>query len=138
MIIDSGASCNVLDRNLWEYLKAKNEGHALLGWETAIALGLLQLGPQIKSLQLSTDGENRGPSILDKFPGCCEGIGKLKDFQLKIPIDAEVQPVAQPIRRVPYHLRDKLTNKLKELVELDIIEKVSGPSTWVSPVVVVP
>ena len=22
MIIDSGASCNVLDRNLWEYLKA--------------------------------------------------------------------------------------------------------------------
>ena len=99
---------------------------------------MLQLGPQIKSLQLSTDGENRGPSILDKFPGCCEGIGKLKDFQLKIPIDAEAQPVAQPIRRVPYHLWDKLTNKLKELVELDITEKVSGPSTWVSPVVVVP
>ena len=186
MIIDSGASCNVLDRNLWEYLKAnkvrcvsskatkklysygnkqplqvagtftadvlvgnrvlnevefvviESEGHALLGRETAIALGVLQLGPQNNSLQLSTDGENRGPNILDKFPGCCEGIGKLKDFQLKIPIDAEVQPVAQPIRRVHYHLRDKLTNKLKELVELDIIEKVSGPSTWVSPVVVVP
>ena len=57
---------------------------------------------------------------------------------MKIPIDAEVQPVAQPIIRVPYHLRDKLTNKLKELVELEIIEKVSGPSSWVSPVVVVP
>ena len=186
MIIDSGASCNVLDRNLWEYLKAnkvrwastkatkklysygnkqplqvagtftadvfvgnrelnevefvviESEGHALLGRETAIALGVLQLGPQINSLQLSTDGENRGPNILDKFPGCCEGIGKLKDFQLKIPIDAEVQPVAQPIRRVPYHLRDEFTNKLKKLVALDIIEKVSGPSTWVSPVVVVP
>ncbi|XP_015779025.1 PREDICTED: uncharacterized protein K02A2.6-like [Acropora digitifera] len=185
MIIDSGASCNVLDRNLWEYLKAnkvrcassratkklysygnkqplqvagtftadvtvgnrvlnevefvviESEGHALLGRETAISLGVLQLGPQINSLQLSTHGENRGPNILDKFPGCCEGIGKLKDFQLKIPIDAEVQPVAQPIRRVPYHLRDKLTNKLKELFELDIIEKVSGPSTWLSPVVVV-
>ena len=50
---------------------------------------------------------------------------------MKIPIDAEVQPVAQPIRRVPYHLRDKLTNKLKELVELETIEKVSGPSSWV-------
>ena len=121
-----------------EFVVIESEGHALLGRETAIALGVLQLEPQINSLQLSTDGENRGPNILDKFPGCCEGIGKLKDFQLKIPIDAEVQPVAQPIRRVPYHLRDKLTNKLKELVELDIIEKVSGPSTWVSPVVVVP
>ena len=35
-------------------------------------------------------------------------------------------------------MRDKLTTKLDELVELDIIEKVSGPSSWVSPVVVVP
>ena len=50
---------------------------------------------------------------------------------MKIPIVAEVQPVGQPIRRVPYHLRDKLTNKFKELVELEIIEKVSGPSSWV-------
>ena len=49
-----------------------------------------------------------------------------------------MQAVAQPIRRVPYHLRDKLSDKLDELVKLDIIEKVSGPSSWVSPVVVVP
>ena len=48
------------------------EGHALLGWETAFALGVLKLGPQIISLQLSTDGENKKPNILDKFPGCCE------------------------------------------------------------------
>ncbi|XP_068674632.1 uncharacterized protein [Montipora foliosa] len=121
-----------------EFVVIESEGHALLGRETAIALGVLKLGAQINSLQLSTDGENKEPNILDKFPGCCEGIGKLKDCQLKIPIDAEAQPVAQPVSRVPYHLRDKLTNKLKGLVELDIIEKVSGPSSWVSPVVVVP
>ena len=75
--------------------------------------------------------EQKGrPVFFEKFPGCCEGIGKVKDFQ--------VQPVAQPIRKVPYHLRDKLSTKLDELVELDIIEKMSGPSSWVSPVVVVP
>ena len=116
MIIDSGASCNDLDRSLWEYLKAnkvryasskatkklylygnkqplqvagtftadvlvgsrvlnevefvviESEGHALWGRETAIALGVLKLGPQINSLQLSTDGENRQPNILDKIP----------------------------------------------------------------------
>ena len=65
-------------------------------------------------------------------------LANCKNFQLKVPIDPEVPPVTQPIRRVPYHLRDKLTTKLNELVELDIIEKVSGPSSWVSPVVVVP
>ena len=68
----------------------------------------------------------------------CEGIDKLKDFQLKVPIDPEVPPIAQPIRRVPYHLRYKLNTKLDELVELDIIEKLSGPRSWVAPVVVVP
>ena len=63
---------------------------------------------------------------------------KLKDFQLKVPIDPEVPTIAEPIRRVPYHLRYKLSTKLDELVELDIIEKLSGPSSWVAPVVVVP
>ena len=77
----------------------------------------------MNSLEVSTDGAKGEASIFEKFPGCCEGIGKLKDFQLKVPTDSEVQPVAQPIRRVPYHLRDKLSTKLGELVELDIIEK---------------
>ena len=117
-----------------EFIVIENEGHALFGRETAISLGVLKLGAHVNSL----DGAKREASIFQKFPGCCEGIGKLKDFQLKVPIDPEIPPVAQPIRRVPYHLRDKLSTKLDELVELDIIEKVSGPSSWVSPVVVVP
>ena len=99
-----------------EFVVIGSEGHALLRRETAIALGVLKLAPQIYSLQLSPEGENRECSILDKFPGCCEGIGKLKNFQLKIPIDAEVQPVAQLIRCI---------------LIIDIIEKVSGPSSWV-------
>ena len=98
----------------------------------------MKLGPQVNSLEVSADGAKGEPSIFERFPGCCEGSGKLKDFQLRIPIDPEIQPIAQPIRRVPYHLRDTLSDKLDELVELDIIEKVSGPSSWVSPVVVVP
>ena len=186
MIIDSGASCNVIGRNVWEYLKAnkvacvstkaskklyaygsnqplkvavmfnaevsvggsvlsgvefvfiENGGHVLLGRETAISLGVLKLGAHVNLLQVSTDGAKAEASIFEKFPGCCEGIGKLKDFQLKVPTDSEVQPVSQPIRRGPYHLRDKLSTKLGELVELDIIEKVSGPSLWDSPVVAVP
>ena len=39
---------------------------------------------------------------------------------------------------MPYHLRDELSQKLKELEELDIIEKTTGPTHWVSPVIVVP
>ena len=114
-----------------EFVVIENEGHALLGRETAISLGVLKQGAHVNSLaiEVSTDGAKGEASIFEKFPGCCEGIGKLKDFQLIVPIDPQVQPVAQPIRRVPYRLRDKLSTKLDEHVKLDIIEKVSGPSS---------
>lgn len=61
----------------------------------------------MNSLEVSTDGAKGETSIFEKFPRCCEGIGKLKDLQLKDTIGPEVQPVAQPIRRVLYHLPDK-------------------------------
>jgi hypothetical protein len=66
------------------------------------------------------------------------GVGKLKNFQLRIPIDETVEPVIQPIRRIPYHLREKLDRNFNELVDLDIIEPVDGLSQWISPVVVIP
>ena len=57
----------------------------------------------------------------------------MNNFQLKILIDEHVTPVVQPIRRIPYHLREKLEKKLREREQYDIIEKVDGPSRWVSP-----
>ena len=44
----------------------------------------------------------------------------------------------QPLRRIPYHLRDKVEQKLQELESYDIIEKVEEPSNWMRQVVVVP
>ena len=64
--------------------------------------------------------------------------GKLSDYQLKLHIDPEVKPVAQKPRRIPYPLKEKVTKKINELLDLEIIEKVSGPTTWVSPAEFVP
>ena len=49
-----------------------------------------------------------------------------------------MKPVAQKPRRIPYPLKDKVKKKIDELLDLDIIERVSGPSTWVSPAVFAP
>ena len=49
-----------------------------------------------------------------------------------------MEPVAQKIYGIPLSLRQKVGEKLDELENLDVIEKVSGPTPWVSPVVVVP
>lgn len=176
MIIDSGASCNIIDQSMWEMLKAKHiqcvstkcktnlyaygsnkslpvigkftaqvvldqtvldnvefiviegRGQPLLGRVTALALKVLRLGrEEINTVQKGSNPQGQTETdIFAKYPDCCKGLGKLKDYQLKIPIDANVEPVARPMRRVPYHLRDKLGKKLDELVALDIIEEVSG------------
>ena len=76
-------------------------------------------------------------NIFQKYKSCFEGLGKLKDFQLNIPIDPCVKPVVQSMHRVPFSLRDKLEKKLNELVDLDVTEKAEGPTPWISPVVVV-
>ena len=48
----------------------------------------------------------------DKYSECFEGLGKKKnDFQLKIAIDENVKSV-QLLRRIPYHLRDKVEQML--------------------------
>ena len=47
-------------------------------------------------------------------------------------------PVAQKPRRIPYPLKDRVLKKISELESLDIIEKVTGPTSWVSPAVFAP
>ena len=66
------------------------------------------------------------------------GVGKFKDFELKLLVDPNVPPVEQKLRRVPFALQAKVRAKIDELLERDIIERVEGPTTWASPVVVAP
>ena len=176
-MIDSGSSCNIVDKDTWEVLKRKGvrcksqklagnvyaygtktplktlgkfqtiiaygnamieaefivldgTGRPLLGCSSAIQLGVLKMGPEINTLTES--------DLLQKFPECFRGVGKLKDFQSNIHIDPSVRPVAQNPRRTPFGLRKKVEDKLSELMDADIIEKADGPTPWVSPVCIVP
>ena len=66
------------------------------------------------------------------------GLGKLKDFQVKLHIDESIPPVAQPHRRKPFHVRQQLEEQLRKDEELGVIEHIEGPTPWVSPIVVAP
>jgi len=77
-------------------------------------------------------------SLLQKFPAVFSGkIRKLKDYQLKLNIDPTVPPVVHNSRPTPLHYRAKVEAKLKQLEDQDIIEQVTGPTPWVSPLVIV-
>ena len=84
MIIDSGASTNIIDQETWEWMK-KNK---------------------VK----------------------CESARSSR----------KLYAYASSIRRTPFSMRSKLEEKIKELIELDIIEPAQGPTPWVNPIVVVP
>lgn len=74
-------------------------------------------------------------SVVDRFPKVFSAVGKLSGYRLKLLIDPKVRPAAQKPRRIPHLFKEKITRKINELLDLNIIEKVLGPTTWVSPAV---
>jgi hypothetical protein len=106
----------------------------LIGRHDSVELKILQLG---EDLVYSVKSENHKvmSDIKLKFPSVFTGLGKLKNYQLRLHIDDSVPPFAQPVRRIPFSRREKVLEKLKMLESLDVIEKVQTPTSWVSPLV---
>ena len=48
-----------------------------------------------------------------------------------------ISPVIQAPRKVPFALREKLKGELDRMMRLGIIDKVDGPTDWVSNLVIV-
>ena len=78
------------------------------------------------------------PRIIDKHKLLFQGIGKLKGTEVKPEIDEKVEPVAQRARRIPHSMTSKVNEKLKEMLEQDIIEKVEGATPWLLPLIAIP
>jgi len=163
VLTDSGATCNLVDRNTWEelerqHIKCKSEkttekiyayasrialktvgmftalvqvgkhqtqaeftvidgvGKPILGRDTAMQLDVLRVGKSEKS-QVNAVCEN-------KYPNAFNGIGKLRDYQVRLHINPEVKPVAQSVKRIPFALRPKVEEGIQRLLEQDIIEPV--------------
>ncbi len=76
--------------------------------------------------------------LIASFPKVFKGIGKLKNTHVRLHIDDSVAPVVQSVRRIPFHLRKQVSEELDNLESQGIIEKVDGPTTWVSPLVIAP
>jgi len=123
------------DKKINSHLVVTKSGRCLLGHETSKALGLLRIGLAVSSgsVQCNVVGEDLASALQARYPKVF-GVGKLKDYKLKLNVDSEVTPIAQKPRRVPFALREKVTAKVEDLIAKDIV--VDGPTSWISPVVV--
>ncbi|XP_039265621.2 uncharacterized protein LOC120341213 [Styela clava] len=133
MLIDSGASVNVLDYKTFLKFKKYASG-CLLSFKTASDLGILKI---INSV--SNDRVDLTENILRDYNPIFQGLGKLKNFQLKLNIDDSVNPVHQKHRPVPFKMRQKVESAVAKLCDEDICGSVGNcPTPWVSPIVCVP
>nr|XP_054931763.1 uncharacterized protein K02A2.6-like [Dermacentor andersoni] len=108
----------------------KGTHRSLLSYKTASDLKLIRI------LQLVT--EHSSVDAKKEFPKLFGKVGRLKNFQVKLNMSQDVQPVVRQHRRIPFHMRKALETELTRLEELDIIEIVTGPTPWVSPIVILP
>ncbi|XP_053954513.1 uncharacterized protein K02A2.6-like [Anastrepha ludens] len=97
----------------------KDGKQSLLGRDTGIQLKVLQLGLGVNNVEM-----------MKAFP-------KISNVKIKLSLDPAIKPVKQPVRRIPIALERKVEDKLNEALAKDIIEPVTGPCGWVSPIVAV-
>lgn len=113
----------------------RGDGCSLLSYQTADELGLIKIihfiTPPPTSLTVADQ-------LISSHAELFDGIAKLKDFQVTLHINKDIQPTCQPYRRVPFHLLEKVEAELRRLETEDIIKKVTGPTPWVSPIVTPP
>ena len=92
-----------------DFVVIKGAGRTLLGRETAETLGLLHVGLlQVSSVVC----EHSEDDIRRRFQDLFTRIGLLKDYELELHVDKSVKPVAQPLPRIQFGLREKVDEKL--------------------------
>ena len=157
VLVDSGSTCNVIDRGTWEMLKSnhikcnsRRSSRKLYSYGSAEPLttaGEFETELSYKDKRCTVCFvvvEENARAILSRQTSeelsilkieintvseeCFDCVGKLKEFQAKLHVDESVKPVAQKLRPPPFGLRDKIEQKLNELVDFDIIEPVEGPT----------
>ena len=107
-------------------------GGSILSWCTSEALELIKVARPL----ITPTSDDRVDQLVRQYDDLFHGPGKLKGRQVKIHIDERVQPVAQPHRRVPFHVRKQLEEQLEKDEQQGVIERVDGPTPWVSSIVV--
>ena len=79
-------------------------------------------------------------NILQKFPQNFQGLGKLRNHQVKLFTDESVKPIAVPPRTAPFHLKARINEAISKMEADGVIEQhpPNEPAPWVSCAVVVP
>ena len=127
---------------VWHIIKEDCE--PVLSGMLAKSLGIIKFQPQPESFMpikmIKLEAKQTMQDILCKYPQVFKGTGKLRGHQVNLLVDPDVKSVAEPPRRIPYHLKDRVDEKIDEMLRSDVIEEhpTGQPAPWVSNIVIAP
>jgi hypothetical protein len=115
-------------------------GHGnLLSYASAIDLGVMQRIGNVQANVPTVEHDLLVGQLSRQYPNLFSGhVGRLHGHRVRLHIDTSVRPVQQRFRPVPFHLQEAVEREIKQMLAEDIIEPVTGPTPWVSPIVPVP
>ena len=88
---------------------------------------------------LTRDQELYKANIFKEFPAVFSGkVGCLNDFELEFHINPSIIPKRAAKRAIPIHLKATVERELEKMIKDGIIEPASGPTTWISEMVIIP
>ena len=125
------------------YVTKEHSKHPLLSETASHALDLVKYNEDyiVQTVRETVGVRQVEAEVTRKFPDVFSGkIGRSTARQVEIMTDRTMTPIVQKSRRIPVNLIDKAEDKVKELLEQDIIERFpdNEPRTWVSPPVIAP
>lgn len=130
--INLNCSYNGKNMNILFYILNSKMPKSILGLSAAQNLNIVKNN---FVTEVSRDTSLQG--ILDLYKSVFAGIGKV-DKECKITLKPDAEPSVCAARKIPIALKDKVKNKLDEMVAQNLIVPVQQPTDWVHPVVVVP
>ncbi|XP_045771856.1 uncharacterized protein K02A2.6-like isoform X2 [Maniola jurtina] len=75
-------------------------------------------------------------SLLSKYKSVFDGLGCLPG-ECHITVNKDVRSKIDPPRKIPFSLHDRLKKELDHMESLDVITKVTEPTSWVSSLLLV-
>jgi hypothetical protein len=125
----------------WHIIEGSCE--PVLSGTCAKQLGIIRFNPTSEVFQpinMIDEQKNELQHILQNYPQNFKGLGKMKNYQVKLHVDPNVKPVASPPRATPYHLQERVNKAITDMIAKGVIEEhpTTQPALWVSNAVIAP
>lgn len=93
--------------------------------------------PDLTKLNIIKRVESEAELLAEGNKDLFEGIGKIKTHPGEIRLKADYEPSIVPARKLPFMLVEKFKTELEKIEKSDIITKITEPTEFINPIVLV-